>query len=164
MSLEPATADDLDAIMAIERTPEYSLFIGAFDRARHEANLQDADWRYLVWRERGRVLAFVLFNRMSEPDHIVRAHRIAAETPGTGLGRRFIPALVDWVFTGTRTHRLELDCSMENPRALHVYERHGLVREGVAREVYRTPEGRYVSSALLSLLRPEWLALRTPSG
>jgi RimJ/RimL family protein N-acetyltransferase len=75
------------------------------------------------------------------------------------LGRRFVPALIDWRFEGTETHRLELDCSMENPRALRVYAREGFVQEGVAREIYRTPEGRFVSSAMLSMLRPEWAAL-----
>lgn len=159
MRFELATEGDLDAVMAIERDPAYALFIGGFERARHTANRRDPDWRYLVWREDGGVAAFVLFDRMTEPDRIVRAYRIAARTPGAGLGRRFLPALIDWVFERTDVHRLELDCSMENARALRVYAREGFVREGVAREVYRTPEGRFVSSAMLSMLRPEWAAL-----
>ena len=166
MTLEPARPDDLDAIMRMERTPGYELFIGSFERPEHEANLVDPDWRYLVWRESGRAAAFVLFRRLTDPSLIVQAKRIAVESPGTGLSRRLLPAVIDWPFQNTDCNRLELDCSVENPRALRVYRREGFVEEGVVREVYRTADGRFVSSVLFSMLRREWEALprRRQSG
>ena len=101
----------------------------------------------------------ILF-KLTDENRIVLAKRIGAAKTDTSLGRRFIPAMVDWVFENTPANRFELDCSMENPRALRVYEREGFVREGVVREVYRADDGRYISSALFSILRREWEALR----
>jgi RimJ/RimL family protein N-acetyltransferase len=160
MSFQPATEDDVPAIMRIERTPGYELFVGTYEADVHLTYMRSEAARYFVWREGGQVLGFVLFVRMGDPNRIVEAKRIALAQAGTGLGGRFVRAMMDWVFEQTDANRLELDCSMENPRALHVYEREGFVREGVVREVYRTPEGRYVSSALFSILRREWEALR----
>lgn len=160
MSLEPASAADIPAIMRIERLEGYDWFIGRFDEAQHRAQMASDDARYLVWREDGEVAAFVLLLKMSNTSGVVQAKSIAAAEPGKGLGRRLVPALMDWVFENTGANRLELDCSVANPRALRVYEREGFVREGVVREVYRMEDGRYISSVLFSILRREWEALR----
>lgn len=160
MSFEPATEADIPAIMRIERTPGYELFVGTYEHEVHLTYMRSEAARYFVWREDGEVLGFVIFFRMGDPNLIVEAKRIVLAQTDTGLGRRFVRALMDWVFEETDANRLELDCSMENPRALHVYEAEGFAREGVVREVYRTPEGRFVSSALFSILRREWEALR----
>ena len=163
MSLEPATEADIPAIMAIERIPDYALFIGSFSEDEHRAYMASPDARYLVWREGGEAVAFVILFKLTDENRIVLAKRIGAAKTDIGLGRRFIPAMVDWVFENTPANRFELDCSMENPRALRVYERDGFVREGVVREVYRADDGRYISSALFSILRREWEALRGPA-
>jgi RimJ/RimL family protein N-acetyltransferase len=158
--LEPASAADIPAIMRIERLEGYDWFIGRFDEDKHREQMASADARYLVWREAGEVAAFVLLLKLTNPHGVVEAKTIAAAEPGKGLGRRLVPAVMDWVFENTEANRLELDCSMVNPRALRVYEREGFVREGVVREVYRLEDGAYVSAALFSILRREWEALR----
>lgn len=160
MSLEPASAADIPAIMRIERTPGYDWFIGRLDEDKHRAQMASDDARYLVWREDGEVAAFVLLLKMTNPHGVVEAKTIAAARPGEGLGRRLVPALMDWVFENTGANRLELDCSTANTRALRVYDREGFVREGVVREVYRLEDGTYISSVLFSILRREWEALR----
>lgn len=160
MSFESATEADIPAIMAIERTPGYDYFIGSWTADEHLEHMRSDDGRYFVWREGGEVAGFVIFLKLTNPNRVVEAKRIALAQAGAGLGRKFIPALMDWVFENTDANRLELDCSMKNPRALRVYEREGFVREGVVREVYLNPDGTYVSSALFSILRREWEALR----
>ena len=55
MALEPATPDDIPAIMAIERNPAYALFIGSFEADEHAALMASTDARYLAWREDGRL-------------------------------------------------------------------------------------------------------------
>ena len=160
MSLEPATEADIPAIMAIERMPGYDWFIGAFEADEHLGHMRSADARYLVWRERGQVQAFVILFKMTDESGVREAKRIAAREAGAGLGRRLIPAMIDRVFEDPSVNRLELDCSMANPRALRVYEREGFVREGVVREVYRMEDGSYISSALFSILRREWESMR----
>jgi len=158
MSLEPATPDDIPAIMAIERIPGYDIFIGSFEADVHARHMASDAARYLVWREDGRVLAFAILMKLDEPHGVVLLKRLGAAEAGTGLGRRLLPALIDHVFETTGCNRLELDVSEENPRATHVYRREGFTQEGTVREVFRHPD-RYVSSHLFSMLRREWDAL-----
>jgi len=160
MSFEPATEADIPTIMEIERTPGYENFIGVWEADEHLARMRSADARYIVWRVRGAVKGFVIFLKLADPNNLAEARRIALASTGTGLGRRFIPAMMDWVFTNTPIHRLELECSVENPRALRVYKREGFTQEGVKREVYRMDDGGYVSLAVFSILRGEWEAMR----
>lgn len=166
MSFEPASENDLDAVMAIERTPGYEWFIGRPEREEHLALMRSSDALHLLWREGGAVAGCVLLTRL-DTGHVAHARTIALARPGEGVGRRFVPALIDWVFGQTPAHRFELHTSAENTRAIRVYEREGFVREGVFREVFKAPDGRFVSALGMSILRPEWEVLRAsspPSG
>jgi RimJ/RimL family protein N-acetyltransferase len=60
----------------------------------------------------------------------------------------------------TRTHRFWLDHIVTNDRARHVYEINGFRREGISREAYVLPDDTRVDLAVMSILRPEWVALR----
>lgn len=159
MSLRPATAGDIAAIMRIERLPGYDLFIGASSQEEHAAMLVSADGALRVWEVAGAVRGFAMLTKLTNEYGVVQLKRIAVDTPGAGMGRPFVRAVMDHVFTTTHAHRLELDTSAENPRARHVYETLGFVHEGRVRDVYRMDDGRYVSSDLFSILRPEWEAL-----
>jgi len=156
MPLEFATPDD---ILAIERDPAYALFIGSFEAEEHAARMASTDGRYLVWREDGRLAAFAILARLEDPSRIVLLKRLGAAATDTGLSRRLMPALIDWVFENTGANRFELDVSSANPRAEHVYRREGFVHEGTVREVYLHTDGRYYGSHLFSMLRREWESL-----
>lgn len=147
---------DIPAIMAIERLPGYDLYIGRHDGDEHAAFQASEDAAEFVWEQDGRVRGFALLQKLASP-HIAQAKTIAVDARGEGLGRPFVRALIDHVFTATGAHRLELDTSAENPRARRLYESLGFVHEGRVRDVYRY-EGRYISSDLFSILRPEWEA------
>lgn len=157
VSLEPATEADLPAIMRIERTPGYELFIGHWELAEHQAHLASTDARYFVWRDGG-VAGFAILQGFDAPHPSRLLKRLGVARPGKGAGTAFLRALMKWVFETTDTHRFELQCNMVNPRALHVYEREGFTVEGVKRDVYRMDDGSFSSSAFLSILRPEWAA------
>ncbi len=159
MALEPATPEDIPAIMAIERIPAYALFIGSFEADEHAALMASTDARYLVWREDGRLLAFAILQKFDDPNRIVLLKRIAAAETDGGLSGRLLPAVIDHVFETTDANRFELNVSHVNPRAEHIYRREGFVHEGTVREVYwREGEG-YYSSHLFAMLRREWEAL-----
>jgi RimJ/RimL family protein N-acetyltransferase len=157
MSLEPATEDDLPAIMRIERTPGYELFIGQWELETHKAHLASTDARYFVWRDGG-VAGFAILQQFDLPHPTVLLKRIGVARPGKGVGTPLLRAVMAWVFETTDTHRLELQCNMANPRALHVYDREGFTLEGIKRDIYRMEDGSFSSSAFLSILRPEWAA------
>ena len=44
--------------------------------------------------------------------------------------------VLDWCADNPTIKRIELDVFTNNPRAIHVYEKFGFVREGVRRSVY----------------------------
>ena len=159
MSLEPATPDDIPAIIAIETLPGYDVFISSWSPEEHRAHMADADTAHLVWREDGAVAAFAILQKLTDPNRIVLIRRLGAARTNTGLGRRFVPALIDRVFETTTCNRLELGVSEENPRAQRVYHREGFHYEGTKREIHRREDGRYVSSLTFSILRREWEAL-----
>ena len=159
--LRPATADDIDAVMRIERTPGYDVFIGASPRGEHEARLVADTEALLIWEVDGAARGFAILQKLGSANNCVLLKRIAVDAPGLGVGGAFVQAVIDHVFKTTNAHRLELDTSAENPRARHVYEKLGFVHEGRVRDVYRLDDGRYVSSDLFSILRPEWEARTT---
>ena len=159
MALEPATPDDIPAIMAIERNPAYALFIGSFEADEHAALMASTDARHLAWREDGRLLAFAILQKLDDPNRVVLLKRIAAADTDRGLSGRLLPAVIDHVFESTGANRFELNVSSVNPRAEHIYRREGFVHEGTVRDVYRHPGDVYYSSHLFAMLRREWEAL-----
>ncbi|MDO8295905.1 MAG: GNAT family N-acetyltransferase [Caulobacter sp.] len=159
MALEPATPEDIPAIIAIETIPGYEVFISSWSAREHAAGMASLDVAHLVWREHGMVAAFAILEKLTDPNRIVLVRRLGAARTDTGLGRRFIPALMDRVFETTHCNRLELGVSEENPRAQRVYHREGFHYEGTKREIHRHEDGRYVSSLTFSILRREWEAL-----
>lgn len=94
MSLHPATEADLPAIMRIERTPGYELFIGQWDLETHQAMLASTDARYFVWRDRG-VAGFAILQQMDNPHGNVLLKRIGVARPGKGAGAALLRAVMD---------------------------------------------------------------------
>ena len=155
--LRPARADDIEAIMRIERLPGYDLFIGQASLEEHTAYQAGPDGAEYVWSIDGAARGFAILTKLSS-EHVVLLKRLALDAPDGGEGQKFLRALMALVFSWPRVHRLELDVSAENPRARHVYEKLGFVHEGRVRDVYAMDDGRFVSSDLFSILRQEWAA------
>jgi RimJ/RimL family protein N-acetyltransferase len=56
-------------------------------------------------------------------------------------------------------HRVELEVHAFNPRARHVYEKAGFVREGTKRQALLW-DGEWVDTHLMAMLAPDWEASR----
>ena len=74
-----------------------------------------------------------------------------------GLGTEATRLIVDYVFTHLPIHRIGLEVFAFNPRAAHVYESVGFIREGVMRSALLW-NGEYTDTILMGILRPDWLA------
>jgi RimJ/RimL family protein N-acetyltransferase len=72
-----------------------------------------------------------------------------------GYGTEATRLVVDRLFTDLPVHRIQLEVYAFNPRAQHVYERMGFVREGTLRDSLRW-EGEYHDTFVMGLLRPDW--------
>lgn len=159
--LRPAVAADIPFIMASERLPDAAPFVSHWDEARHRAELDGPDMAYLIGkRGAGEPEGFAILGDLRVPNGNVCLYRIVSVRPGTGFGAPFLAAVVDWAFRETGVHRFWLDVVSGNTRARHVYERAGFVFEGIQRQSYITTAGERTDLAILSMLRPEWQALR----
>ena len=74
---------------------------------------------------------------------------------GKGYGTEATELIVAFGFEQLKLHRIELEVYDFNPRAQHVYEKIGFVREGLRRDVLLW-EGTYHSAIVMSLLASEF--------
>ncbi|HXT08449.1 MAG TPA: GNAT family N-acetyltransferase [Roseiarcus sp.] len=154
--LRPATAADLDAIMAIERAPGYERRVGRSTLGEHQALLAGPRHAYFVGAREG-VEAFAILRDLDDINGNVYLKRIAAR-PGRSAGRALLRLLLDWTFAHTQAHRFHLDCFDDNAPAQAMYARLGFSRDGVLREAYLDADGRRRDLVLMALTRPQWAA------
>lgn len=74
---------------------------------------------------------------------------------GQGYGTEATQLILDYGFQTLHLHRIELEVYDFNPRAQHVYEKAGFVREGLRRDVLLW-EGRYYNAITMSMLSHEY--------
>lgn len=77
-----------------------------------------------------------------------------------GLGRPFLDALLIEVFDQRDGHRIGLDCTADNARAMRFFQSAGFTREGVWRECWQRADGQWVDCVFFALLAREWRAAR----
>ena len=156
LRLYVATAEDIPAIMRLERTPGYEGLVGRWDHERHRAEMALESSRYLLSRESGEADGFVLFQGLDDPNLRVHLKRTAVADAGRGLGTRLLSASIDWLFTATDANRLDLEVFVDNTRARRAYEKLGFLTEGVLRDWIRMSNGAFRTMVMMSLLRREW--------
>ena len=81
------------------------------------------------------------------------------EHRGKGYGRETLRLLLDFGFTHRNLHRVWLECSAANERAIRCYTAAGFTEEGRLRE-HAWINGRYVDVVRMAVLRAEWEAAR----
>ena len=156
MPLRPATADDIPAIVALERRPVAREFVGQWSEERHRATLAGSDARYYVsetgW---GEIEAYAILRGVQEDSRSIELKRIVVAVPERGLGRRILRDLIRIAFRELGAHRLFLDVYEDNARARHLYESLGFHYEGVMREAAQR-DGAWCNLHLMSMLESEY--------
>lgn len=74
---------------------------------------------------------------------------------GYGLGRDAIRTVARWLFDVRGHHRLTIDPSAANARAIAAYQAVGFRPVGIQRQYERGPDGTFHDGLLLDLLRDE---------
>lgn len=160
--LQRAGAADLPFVLATEGLPHNALRISQWPRERHEACLADPDFAYwLALDQAGTARGYAILRGLTDRSGNIALQRISVAAPGQGTGRAFLAALIDRAFAETPCHRFWLDVFTDNPVARALYRSIGMTEEGVMRESVVRADGRRASLAVMSILRPEWLALRS---
>ncbi|GLS87775.1 N-acetyltransferase [Cypionkella aquatica] len=146
--LQAATAQDIAVIEALwlaeERyiDPPEPLQIAA---AANEGLL-------FVWQFEGRVAGFAALKRWHPGVFSLAA--VVSTVPGQG--RALVRAVQAQVFTALDGHRLGLDTTYDNARALHLFEICGFIREGVMRECWQRPDGEWADCIFMAILARDW--------
>lgn len=80
---------------------------------------------------------------------------------GKGYGSEATRLVIDYGFRTLNLHRIELEVYDFNPRAQHVYEKVGFVKEGVRRDVLLW-DGKWQSAIVMSILEDEYFQSYQP--
>jgi GNAT superfamily N-acetyltransferase len=159
--LRRATSRDIDAIMEIERQPGFEDLVGRSARSIHEELVEDPGHAYLLGLETsGTVRGVAILRGIGDPMGGVYLKRIAIRDPGQGFGSAMLAAVIDWAFSLGDCHRFHLDHFVTNVRAHRAYAKCGLRQEGILKEAYRLPDGRFADLAVMAITRAEWAELR----
>jgi diamine N-acetyltransferase len=152
---ERASKKDLPFIMAAERMDGYDTLVGRWEEPRHLAAFNDDRYAYFLAKDGANSLGFSIVRDWASPDRVTCIKRIAVSSPGNGVGRRLLRAVVCAVFWETDAHRVWLGVFLENERARRAYEAVGFKAEGVARGSAFFG-GVYRDELIMAVLRTEW--------
>ncbi|HZZ24576.1 MAG TPA: GNAT family protein [Roseiarcus sp.] len=162
LTLRAAALADIDVMMAIERSPEYELYVARSEEEEHRAMLSSPSHAYRVGvGESGAVEAFAILRGLGDPHANLYLKRVAVARPGQGLGTALLSLVLDEAFGSLGAERFYLDCFADNARAQRSYEKLGFTRDGVLRQAYRLANGRRSDLIMMAILRSEWESRRS---
>lgn len=150
--IRPARPEDADFVRALWLRADNRAFLDPPAEGAIEAAITEGD--LLIWCDQGQPAGFALL--VEWLPRVLGLREFAVARPG--LGRPFLAALLHEVFAVRDAHRLGLDCTADNTRALHFFETAGFRREGVWRECWHRPGGDWVDCVFLAMLAREWSA------
>jgi ribosomal protein S18 acetylase RimI-like enzyme len=161
LTLRPAALADIGAVMAIERSPDYALYVARSEEDDHRAMLASPSHAYrLGVGEAATVEAFAILRGLGDPHANLYLKRIAVACPGQGVGTAFLSLVLDEAFGSMGAERFHLDCFADNFRAQRSYEKVGFTRDGVLRKAYRLTDGTRADLVMMAILKTEWEASR----
>lgn len=152
--IRPATIDDLDAIMAIERA---SFPTDAWSEAMMAEELRGPYGFYVVVEQAGRTVGYAgLRSLPGASDGDIQTIALSAEVRGRGRGRTLLRHLIEEA-ARRRVRELFLEVRADNPVAQRLYASEGFTEIGV-RPKYYQPDG--VDAVIMKLDVRAWDAAR----
>ncbi len=158
MTLRTATADDLAAIMDLERT---SFPTDAWSEAMMREELVSPHGRYLVDVEAGRLLGYGGVRAVAgAADADIQTIAIAEASRGRGRGRALLRALLQ-AARERGAREVFLEVRDDNPTAAAMYASEGFV-EIARRPRYYQPDD--VDAVVMKLDLVAWVAAQQPTA
>jgi aminoglycoside 6'-N-acetyltransferase len=156
--LRPATVNDDGALASIlgDRTVGAWWQVPDIDADVAEL-LADAELAIWLIEEAGTVLGLIMAGEETDPmyPHGSIDIAIAAEGQGRGLGTEAVRTVARWLIDRRGHHRLIIDPSAENERAIATYAKAGFRPVGVMRSYERWRDGSWHDGLLMDLLADE---------
>ena len=136
--LRPTRAEDLDAILAIERHPENAPFIGQWTREQHAACIEAADREHWIVSPsvEGPPAGFLIAYDLTADGFGVWIQRIAVTDKSRGIGRAELSLYLDDAMTRFGTDTATLDVMPANARAQRAYRAAGFDRVTLSDEEF----------------------------
>jgi aminoglycoside 6'-N-acetyltransferase len=160
--LRPATSADDGALAMILRDPTVGAWWQVPDVDADVAELLD-DKELAIWliEEAGTVVGLIMAGEETDPMYRHASIDIAIVAPGQGrgLGSEAVWTVARWLIGARGHHRLIIDPSAENDRAIATYAKVGFRPVGVMRSYERWRDGSWHDGLLMDLLADE---LREP--
>lgn len=118
---------------------------------------RDEDAVALVIDADGQTAGIIIYEDSNDPDIRFAAIDITLLAPwiGRGLGRDALLTLARYLFDDLGHHRLTIDPSVTNTRAIRAYESVGFRPVGVMRRYERAEDGTWHDGLLMDLLADE---------
>lgn len=168
--LRPLSPADLEPYLELLNDPEGQKLTGSHGTFTREvasgwlqslATKEDRVDLAIVRLETDTLIGEVVINMLNTIDRSANLRIALGPAPhrGLGFGTEAILLITTWAFEALPLHRLSLEVFEFNPRAAHVYEKVGFVREGVLRQCLFW-EGAYYDAIVMSILKPEHEARR----
>jgi aminoglycoside 6'-N-acetyltransferase len=155
--LRPVTPDDVAALRAILLDPSVARWWG-MPRPGVDVALDwlrpDDDSIHWIIEVDGVVAGSIQASEESDPDyrHAGIDLFLGPEHQGRGLGRLAIRLVAGWLIDVRGHHRLTIDPSAANARAIAVYGALGFRPVGIMRSYERGPDGTFHDGLLMDLL------------
>ena len=160
--LRPATSADDGALATILRDPTVAAWWQVPDVDADVAELLD-DKELAIWliEEAGTVVGLIMAGEETDPmyRHASIDIAIVASGQGRGLGSEAVWTVARWLIDARGHHRLIIDPSADNQRAIAAYAKVGFRPVGVMRSYERSRDGSWHDGLLMDLLADE---LREP--
>lgn len=161
LQFRQAEEADMDYIMEVEYKPGNAKYVIPYTRQVHMQTLNTKGAVHLIIEtiDGHKKVGFLMIAGLDNDAKEIEFTRIILDEKGKGYGQETLDMLESWAFDDLHFHRAWLDCKDYNERALHVYEKAGLVREGLIRETILT-DGVYENLVILGILDREYFARR----
>ena len=111
-----------------------------------------AEGLLFAWDQDGAAAGFACLHRWH--DGVYGLQAMVVERPG--IGAALLQALLTEVFGSMGAHRLGLDVTADNARALRFFSAAGFQHEGVMRECWQRPAGDWVDCVFMAILARDW--------
>ena len=160
MTLRRMTAADIQPLVALFAVPEVATWWPGENEPRLKARLEDGDEGVgLVIEVAGTLMGFVQYFEEDDPDYCHASIDIVLHPDwcNRGLGTDALRTLARHLFDHLGHHRLTIDPSVSNARAIASYRKVGFRDVGVMRRYERANDGTWRDSLLMDLLAEELL-------
>jgi aminoglycoside 6'-N-acetyltransferase len=156
VTLRPATEADVPRMSAIASEPTVApWWLDTDEDSVREEFLREASGAWVIQYE-GEVVGAIEYWETLEPHYRYASIDLMLDEAhqGRGLGTDALRTAARWLLAKGH-HRLTIDPSVENARAVRAYEKVGFKPVGVMRRYELGPDGRWRDSLLMDMLEGE---------